>query len=418
MPGINNSFLVQASNFVQSNDLVYRTALDVTGWDVPFVLSSRNKDERRENIIYAGLVTILGFAIIPLEVFGLNKIFAGYLNKNDAFFNLRWEHLDHGKHKEAIKHLEKTLGRTRERLEKPSWFDKFVKKGIIKNIFKLESAIKVIKENPSILKEVYKFKKYILLADLLLSSTALALVPPIKVLTTKYLFHKDRFTGTENYLSDKDLNKLVKKDKNDFIKRIITAGLCIAPFVLALLTHKITRAKLEKGLKPNNMLIKIRDGMDYTNGIYLTLGGMFAIFQTINLNAINWTRDKYERAETIVKLGLCVPSFWFGDYIFNGNIAKLADKILSKNGKFENGTFINLKRSNIFGAHPREIKEIIEHVEKTMGKNKASISGKIATGIFISGFIVHSLAMACILALANSMTKNWVKRDLSTINND
>ncbi len=72
--------------------------------------------------------------------------------------------------------------------------------------------------------------------------------------------------------------------------------------------------------------------MDYTSGIYLTSGTMLFVFIAKSLNVMNWSRDKYERDETAVKYSLIIPSFWFGDYMFNGNIAKLTDKILAKTG--------------------------------------------------------------------------------------
>ena len=110
-----------------------------------------------------------------------------------------------------------------------------------------------------------------------------------------------------------------------------------------------------------------------------------------------------------------MPSFWFGDYIFNGNIAKAVDKISSKYG-FEKGTFIKSDKKSLFGAHPKEIKEVIEQVESKLGAKKANLAGKIATGIFISGFIAHSLAMCCVFLFANAITRKWVTKDLSKIN--
>ena len=85
MPAINNSFLVQSSNFVQSNDLVYRTVLDITGFELPYYLSSRNKDERRENLVNITVGGILGFVLAPLYVTGLNKVFAKKFLNNNTF---------------------------------------------------------------------------------------------------------------------------------------------------------------------------------------------------------------------------------------------------------------------------------------------------------------------------------------------
>ena len=420
MSGINSSFLVQSSNFVQSNDLVYRTALDVLGFQVPLCSTSRNKDERRENIAQSIYVVGTGFLFIPLEVLGLNKIFAKqFLNKNDAYFKLNWQSLDPGKNKEAVKQLEKAIEIAQERLKNPSWFDKlgFIKKGIHKNISKLQEAIEIIQKNPEILKKVAKSKKYVLFIDFLITATALCMVGPIKILITKLFAHKNRFTGTENYLSDKDLNKLVKKeDKNLFLKKAIHIGSCLLPFVIAFATHHLTQAKINKGLQPNKILMKIRNSMDYTNAVFLSLGGMVNLYLAANLDFLNWARDKYERRENLIKVALTVPSFFFGDYIFNGNIAKITDRILYKSGLFDKGTFIKNEQSSIFGGHTKEIKKVIEEVEKKYGKEKASLAGKIATGVFLAGFIAHALAIGFIFTSANAITRKIVKRDLSKVN--
>lgn len=418
MPNIINSSTINAANYVQTNDLLYRTALDITGFDLPLLYTSRNKDERRENLANAIVGTVGGFLLVPLEVIALNKVFASkYLKKNNSFFNLKWEHLDPGKEADAIKHLEKVIKEQKTRLKDPNWFDKigFVKKGIHRSIKNTENAIIAIQKNPSILKKVYKAKKYVLFPDLLLNSAMLLSIAPLKVFVTKHFAKKDRFTGTQNYLSDKDLNKLVKKENKDKLKTIIQAGLCLIPFTVALLVHKSTKAKLDKGLKPNKFIEKIRNKMDYTNCIYLTSGTMLFVLVGKVLNSLNWARDKYERAETMLKYSLIVPSFWFGDYIFNGNIAKIVDKLLAKSGKFEKGTFINPQKSSRWGAYSHEIKNVIRNVEEKYGSKKANLAGKIAAGIFISGFLVHSLAMAGIFQLGNAITKKWVTKDLSKL---
>lgn len=416
MVSIINSSIVTASNYVQTNDLLYRSALDITGFDVPLLCTSRNKDERRENLVNAFIGTVGGFLVVPLEALALNKIFASkYLNKNNSFFNLKWEHLDSGKEGDAIKHLQKIIEDKKTRLENPNWHDKigFVKKGINKSIKNTENAIKEIQKNPSILKKVYKAKKYVLLPDLLLNSAIMLSIAPLKVFVTKHFAKKDRFTGTQDYLSDKDLNKLVKKENKDTHKKIIQAGLCLIPFTVAFFAHKSVKSSLDKGLKPNKFIEKIRNKMDYTSGIYLTSGTLLFILTGKILNSLNWARDKYEKAETALKYSLIVPSFWFGDYIFNGNIAKITDKLLAKSGKFEKGTFINTEKSSRWGARTHEIKDVIRNVSSKYGNRKANSAGKIATGIFISGFLAHSLAMAGIFQLGNAITKKWVKKDLS-----
>lgn len=418
MVSIINSSIVRASNYVQANDLLYRTALDITGFDLPLLYTSRNNDERRENLVNAFIGTVGGFLVVPLEALALNKFFASkYLQKNNSFFNLRWEHLDSGKETDAIKHLEKIIENQKIRLKEPNWVDKigFVKKGIHKSINNAELAIKEIQKNPSVLKNVYKAKKYVLLPDLLLNSAIMLSIAPLKVFVTRHFAKKDRFTGTQNYLTDKDLNKLVKKENKDTLKKIIQVGLCLIPFTVAFLAHKSVKASLDKGLKPNKFIEKIRNKMDYTSGIYLTSGTLLFILTGKVLNSLNWARDKYERAETLLKYSLIVPSFWFGDYIFNGNIAKATDKILAKSGKFEKGTFIDSKKSSLWGARSHEIKDVIRNVATKHGDKKANRAGKIATGIFVTGFLAHSLAMAGIFQLGNAITKKWVTKDLSKL---
>ncbi|MCX5920189.1 MAG: hypothetical protein NTW61_02520 [Candidatus Melainabacteria bacterium] len=73
---LSRSPFIQGANFVQSNDMIYRTALDVTGFNIPVYCASRNQDERRENLIHIVISTTMGLLLVPIYVLALNKVLA------------------------------------------------------------------------------------------------------------------------------------------------------------------------------------------------------------------------------------------------------------------------------------------------------------------------------------------------------
>ncbi len=118
----------------------------------------------------------------------------------------------------------------------------------------------------------------------------------------------------------------------------------------------------------------------------------------------------------MIKYGIACPSFFLGDHLFNGNIAKLTDKILAKAGQFEAGTFINTQHASWWGAEQKFIQDVMEQVAKTHNDpKKTQQAGAIASGVFLSGFVAHSMAIAGILTLSNAITKRWITKDLSAL---
>ncbi|XVJ51643.1 MAG: hypothetical protein HEQ32_06035 [Vampirovibrio sp.] len=80
-------WLLQSADAVQSNDLLYRGALDVTAWDIPVYMSARNKDEQRERFIEVSLNTICGFIWVPISTLILNHVVSRHLPQKIRCFS-------------------------------------------------------------------------------------------------------------------------------------------------------------------------------------------------------------------------------------------------------------------------------------------------------------------------------------------
>jgi hypothetical protein len=434
---INQSLFTQGANFVQSNDLIYRTALDMTGFNLPLYASARSDDERRESLTNIVVSTAAAFLFAPLYVMGFNKLMAQWLlpEKNEGFFHLQWDALDDKTAKNAIERLHLLDKRIQDRLAKGNRFDQlgFVKKGLAKTSQQFKQAIETLNTNPQVLEKVKQSKLLVLLADLVLTASIVNLTDPIAMWMTKQLSHHDRFTGSEAYLSDADLAKLQQakvgnspnkpttpttlSSSSPEKSRVTPSKLAfhilftLLPALTVLATHKTAEAFTHQGKAMPAWLHSLRNSLDYTSGLYMTLGGLFFIFLANNLTHSLWARDQYERAEIVVKYGLILPSFCFGDHLFNGNIAKLADKALAKAG-----TFINTKHPSWWGAEPKHIQAAMEQVAQTYNSpKKTEQAGNIATSIFLSGFVAHSLAMMGIFALGNAITRRWITKDLTAL---
>lgn len=418
-------WLLQSADAVQSNDLLYRGVLDVTAWDIHIYMSARNKDEQRERFIEVSLNTICGFIWVPISTLILNHLVSHHLpQKNKMLFNLPWSHLDAGQEPSAMAHLNKEVERIQKRLKTPSGFfdqQKWVQKQLALKKETLENAITHIAQTPNTLKKVYKAKQSVLIANLLLSTLALSFISPTKQFITKVFAHKDRFTGSQNYLSDEDSKKLTNTEarkKQEPFKLVSQACLVMIPATVAWATHHRIDQAVKKGQSIAPWLLKIRNSMDYTSGIYLSLGGLFAIFMANNVNDLVWARDQYERLETFIKYCIACPSFFYGDRVFNGNLAKVADKALSRAGHFKANTFIEKAQTSWLGGEAKFIQQVVDDVSAEQGEKKAKQAGNVASLIFLTGFAAHSLGMTLLLNVANALTKRLVIKDLSTLKQD
>ncbi|NQY80038.1 MAG: hypothetical protein HRT47_06980 [Candidatus Caenarcaniphilales bacterium] len=74
--------------------------------------------------------------------------------------------------------------------------------------------------------------------------------------------------------------------------------------------------------------MKIFDHLDFTHGYHPTFTSMCVA--PWNLNSIITTQGSSERIENLVQFFTLVPSWWFGDRMMNGLLAKRFDKKLAK----------------------------------------------------------------------------------------
>lgn len=434
--------LLQPVNFVQSNDLLHRTTLDVLGWSAPVYLAARNPDERRERVIELSLATFCGFVLGPLVAKVLNHVYAKQLpHQNPLLFHLTWPQLDSLAKAQA--YLKTELQRIELQREKPpwlmrqvGWLNTYVNQRLDLKATRLQQALKSLVEDPACLQKVSHAKKSVLLGNIFISTLALSCVPPLKQLVTRLFSHKDRFTGSENYLSDEESKRLThpeSRQKQHPLKALVQTLLVLSPIALAWGTHHGIEQAKKLGKPVPSLLLDFRNYLDYSNGIYLSLGGLFTIFMAANFNDLNWARDRYELQEILTKYSICVPSFWFGDRVFNGNIAKVADSLLSRSRLFKPHTFIVQKASSSvgrvrqtftqqakhflekIGPEAKSIQHVYDEVLATEGEAKAKQASALASAVFVAGVASHSLAMALFLHLANALTKHLVTRDLSSL---
>ena len=434
--------VLQPVNFVQSNDLIHRATLDVLGWSTPVYLAARNPDERRERVVELSLATFFGFVLVPLVAKGLTHVYAKQLpHQNPLFFHLTWPQLDSPQEAKAF--LKAELQRTELQRNRPpwlmrqiGWLNTYTQQRLDLKATRFKQALHSISNDPACLKQVSHAKKMVLLRNIFISTLALSCVTPLKQLVTRLFSHKDRFTGSENYLSDKDSKRLSdhnSRQKLKPLKVLIHTLLVLAPVALAWGTHHGIEQAKKLGKPVPKLLVDFRNYLDYSNGIYLSLGGLFTIFMALNFNDLNWARDRYELQEIFTKYSICVPSFWFGDRIFNGNIAKITDALLSRAGVFKPHTFIVQKASSSadrvrhtfmqqtkhflekIGPEAKSIQHVYDEVLATNGEAKAKQASALASAVFVAGVASHSLAMAAVLHLSNALTKHLVTQDLSNL---
>lgn len=420
------------ASIVCSRESTYRTALDITAFDIPLIFSDlfRSFKKTLESVL-EGLCGTVMVVVAPYITTFVGKIMAKKM-------------LPENMQKDAINYLQFTLPELRDQASfeaatKRIKQEETKDKDFIASLYtrtgndnkaerykeekeKLEKFFDTFETTEEKRKQIYKLKKATIIGESFIEGGWWGGFGLVLRAFRKYVLKEDRFTGTKGYASDAESESLGEAgDLNWFQKTIGTAAIFVSPL---LNTYLLTKAEDKEAAKKSKFFKWFSENFDMTHGVYPNLPLLFTITTIPKwISTITLSQGWYERGERILKLLTVIPSWWMGHRATNGLFAKHADKELAKKYNTKEGILVEqkyldpIKKDDSFIAKlskwlPEPAK--IHHIVKTTEGNaplQAEAEDLHARSLY-KGFAMHSLLVWVINMGVNYITKLRVKHAL------
>ncbi|OGI19962.1 MAG: hypothetical protein A3B68_00260 [Candidatus Melainabacteria bacterium RIFCSPHIGHO2_02_FULL_34_12] len=355
---VNLSLWQKAKSFakiIDSRESTYRTALDLTGWDIPamgaavfrnfwnFVETTFECAMGSIGVVVAPKITSFVGSIVSKFIFTADeqKDYMHYLSfkmsdleDNKKMEDGKAEILKHEpKDKRRISNLYRELGN----IAKTEKYEQ--------GALDIEDFCKRFTASDEIREKVYKLKRATILAESFLEGGLWGGYGLIMRAFRKYVLRQDRFTGTMGYLSAEESSKIGEAGELNLFQKIVGSGcIFLSPIVNAVMLHK---TKKGEDIKGNRFLEIANDHLDMTHGVFPKLGLLFSYttlpkWLGIFISSQGW----FERIERLIKFCTIIPSWWMGHRATNGLIASRYDRILSEKYNFQRGILVEPKHIN------------------------------------------------------------------------
>ena len=417
------------ANIVCSRESTYRTALDITGFDIPAIFADMFRGVKRtiETLFETGIGAVTIFFSPQIASF-TGKILSRFILPShmqaDALQYLKFsmpELRDFDDFSNAVKRIEG------EEVEDKIFIAELYEKAgkMLEANFYKEEANKIkdfCREFiPTIekMKLAYKLKKSTIIGQSFLEGLWWGGSGLFLRALRKHVLGADRFTGTMNYTSEAESQELGEDSELSTLQKIFgIIAMFLAPTINFFLLNKLEDSN---AVKSSRFLKIASNQLDTTHGVFPKLGLLFSVtiipkYFGVLTTAQGWS----ERIERIIRLFSVVPSWWLGHRATNGLFALSADKELAKKYDTCGGILVEpeyLTESSedsilarIEKTFPEPAK--IHHVIKATKHDKSlqAEAEELHAKSLYKGFAVHSMLVRIIMMLVNYSTKlrvNW-----------
>ena len=421
------------ASIVCSRESTYRTALDVTGFDIPTMTAAlfRNFKSFLE-AAFEGLTATLTIGLAPKVTQGVGYVCSKFIFKKDE-------------QKDTLNYLMFTMDELRDknkfqnaasRIKEEEMQDKnftaalYERAGHSKQAERFKKEAKEIEDfctrfTPSedIRQKICKLKKATIIGESFLEGGFWGGFGLLMRGFRKYVLGEDRFTGTKGYVSDSESEQLGESgDLNIFQKIIGVAAIFISPVLNLFLLNKVED---DEAVAKSPFLQTVKSQWDMTHGVYPKLGLLFS-YTTIPkwIGAISLSQGWFERGERILKLLTVLPSWWFGHRITNGVLAAKEDTKLAEKHNVPQGILVepeylksNLnenssvwKKINATFPEPAKIHHVMDSTEGNEVLQKEAED--LHASCLYKGFALHSLLVFLVNLGVNFTTKLRAERAL------
>ena len=429
------NYFKDLASIVCSRESTYRTALDITAFDLPSMTADAFRGPKKFlEAVFEGSCATVSILLSPIITTGIGNLLSTFIftdknHRNDALNYLRFnlnELRNLNDFKKAIERIKK------EEPEDKSFIASLFKRtGNVEKSNRYQYEAKQINKfcerftaSEELRKEVYKFKKTTIIAESFIEGGFWGSFGLLLRLFRKHVLREDRFTGTKGYASDTESEQLGETGDLNLFQKIVGVGsIFLSPVVNSIL---LSKTENDDAVKNSKFLKVARDQLDMTHGVYPKLGLLFTWTSIPKWGgAIITAQGWYERVERILKLLTVIPSWWMGHRVTNGLFAKHADKELAKKYNTEGGVLVErkylepVKDSDSFLAklakrfpEPARIHHVLSSTESN--KQLQTEAEDLHAKSLYKGFAMHSLLVWVINMTVNYTTKLRVKRALGS----
>lgn len=416
------------ASIVCSRESTYRTALDITAFDIPVIGADifRGFKKFLESSL-EGLTGTLLVVISPILTEWVGRFFGKFFilpndMQKDTLNCLKFSMSE-------LRDLEK-FKKAKNRIKLEEVEDKNFISSLYKRSNKTEKSNRYKNEAKKIeqfsndfeptedkMKLIYELKKWTIIGESLLEGGFWGGYGLILRGFRKYILQEDRFTGTKGYVSDAESEQIGESGDLNLLQKIVgVASIFISPALNFSLLNKLED---REAIKKSKFLKRVDNNLDMTHGVYPKLGLLFTQTTVPKwIGVITLSQGWFERIERILKLFTVLPSWWLGHRATNGICALNADRELSKKYNVKPGIlvepeYLSETKSNndetfferIQKKFPEPAK--IHHVLKSTEGNKQlqDEAEDLHAKCLYKGFAMHSLLVFGINMAVNYTTK-------------
>ncbi|MBT6843116.1 MAG: hypothetical protein HOA17_04885 [Candidatus Melainabacteria bacterium] len=398
------------AEIVCSRESIFRSALDLTGWEIPVILANamRNKYSFAE-AVFQGTYAFLTMVMAPYFTKWVGHLAGKSIMKEDE-------------HKDIDKYMlfqlndlddQQTLNTGLERIKEEEPEDSlFLSQLYSKNQTKSDyyqnqaevqkSFFNNLTVDDSKLQRIKKLKRATIQGESFIEGGLWGGLFMASRLFRKYVLKQDRFTGTKAYESDEESKKGTDSSKMAWWQ---WAGVLGSMISSPILNHFVLNKVEDKEAVAKSPWLKtIKNQWDMTHGVFPKLGLMVSfLMMPVNAGWLFSAQGKNELIEALMMIATMVPSWWFGHRITNGVLAQNADKKLSEKFGVERGILVEPGDLHQATPEPAKIQHVLRKVrhDPKLEKEARDEHAKV----LYKGFALHSSMIFGIKLLINQITK-------------
>ena len=428
------NYFKDLASIVCSRESTYRTALDITGFDLPSLIAESFRGPKKFlEAVFEGLCATVSIGLAPIITSCVGKILARSILpknvQNDSLDYLKFE-------MNELRNIENFKAGI-ERIKKEEPEDKNFVASLYERLGKNKKAeyykgqaeeitrfCENFKPTEELRKQVYKLKKATIITESFIEGGFWGSFGLLLRLFRKHILREDRFTGTKGYTSDAESEQLGESGDMNLFQKIVGVGsIFLSPVMNTIL---LAKTEDDEAVKNSKFLNTVRNHLDMTHGVYPKLGLLFTWTSIPKwVGAIITAQGWYERVERKLKLLTVIPSWWMGHRVTNGLFAKHADKELAKKYNNDGGILVEpdylkpiTKEDSFLTRSGKRFPEParIHHVLSSTGDNKQlqEEAEDLHAKCSYKGFAMHSLLVWAINMSVNYTSKLRVKRALGS----
>ncbi len=405
------------AEIVCSRESIFRSALDLTGWEIPVLIASATRNLYSfTEALFQGSYAFSLMVLAPYFTKWVGQLSGQFIMKEDEKKDIDKYMLFQLNDLDDHQSFQKGLTRIKQEEPEDSLFLAKLYANNQMKANKYENKAKSLTEffdkleiDDEKFARIKKLKRAAIQGESIIEGGLWGFMFLANRLFRKYVLKQDRFTGTAQYQSKEESKKTTDSSKMAWWQWAGSiGGIIVSPIVNHFILNKIED---KDAVAKSPWLKTLKNQWDMTHGIYPKLGLMVSFLMLpCNIGMMFSSQGKNEFIENLLTLFTMVPSWWFGHRVTNGVLAKMADNKLSKDFGVEKGILVEPADLHQAMPEPAKIQHVLRKVSHDPKLEKAARDAHAK--VLYQGFTLHSLMIFGMRLLINQITKWRVTNQL------